>query len=62
MPMIQPPSALLKDVYLQSGSDLTDATHENVAKKLLLPANEVRMWLEHLQNIRKRGATETRRC
>lgn len=66
-PMSQPPSILLKEFFQQYGSDPSDALLENIAKKCLLPVNEVRMWLQHLQTVntnRKRGAAkaaETRR-
>lgn len=67
-PMSLPPSTVLKDFYSKlGGTNPTDATLEAIAKKILLPLNEVCMWLEHLRTVdenRKRGAAkaaETRR-
>ena len=63
-----PPSVVLKKFFKDlKGSSATEEMIETVAKKVLLPAEEVRFWLEHLSTVaenRRRGATkaaETRR-
>ena len=50
--MVQPPSIILKDFFtLLQGSMPTDEMRTSIARKTLLPINEVRLWLEHLQTI-----------
>ena len=57
-PMIKPPSVVLKEAF-DSGSPPTESTYLELGRKVLLPANEVKMWFEHLNTIRenrKKGA------
>ena len=64
--MAQPPSSLLKE-FFSAHSNPTGDQIESIAKKTLLPVDEVNMWLNHLRSVevnRKHGAekaTETRR-
>lgn len=67
-PMKQPPSSILREFYQKlNGKEPSEAMLESVAKRTLLPTNEVCMWLDHLKIVdtnRKRGASkaaETRR-
>jgi len=66
----KPPSTVLKEFFSsmkKRGKNPTDADNESMSKQTLLPSSEVKMWLEHLEQVhlnRKRGAAkaaETRR-
>ena len=61
-PMAKPPSIILKNFYQsQARTDPSAEDIKSVAKKTLLPASEVRIWLDHLKTIdnnRKRGAVK----
>ena len=65
-PMTQPPSHLLKEFFL-SHPEPTEELFTSIARKTLLPIDEVKMWLNHLKTVeinRRRGAAkaaETRR-
>ena len=51
-PMIQPPSAVLKQEFAKLKDVSPSSTFiEEVAKKVLLSPGEVSMWFEHLQTI-----------
>ena len=63
-----PPSVVLNKFFVDlKGSPASDDQIETVAKKALLPTEEVKIWLDHLSTVaenRKRGAVkaaETRR-
>ncbi len=65
---IKPPSATLKEAFdAMSNYPPSEPDCSDVSKKVMLPAEEVKMWLDHLQTIRenrKKGAlkaAETRR-
>ena len=56
----KPPSVVLKEMFT-SDVVVTESFIKNVAQKVLLPCNEVQIWLEHLKVIienRKRGAAK----
>ena len=64
-----PPSIVLKQFFAElEGISLPEEMIEAVAKRVMLPTDEVKFWLEHLGTVaqnRKRGAAkaaETRRC
>ena len=57
--MIKPPSAYIKEMFDKLKSGPSELQVEEVAKTVLLPPEEVSMWLKHLQTIkenRKKGA------
>lgn len=62
----KPPSTILKE-FFSSTKDISDDLLLNVSKKCLVPPEECRFWLDHLQTVvdnRRRGAkkaAETRR-
>ena len=69
-PMKEPPSSILKQCHQNlKGKDPSEEELEEMAKKVLLPVCEVKLWLDHLDTVdtnRKRGAAkaasaETRR-
>ena len=58
---IEPPSNQLKELFTRSGAEPTDSELKEIASNCLLPENDVRMWLQHLNTIsenRKRGASK----
>ncbi len=66
--MKHPPSSILREFYSKlQGREPSEDELKVVAKEVLLPIGEVRIWLDHLTTVtvnRKRGATkaaETRR-
>ena len=68
LPMKEPPSSILKRFYQKlGGKDPLEDELTQIAKKVLLPVCEVKIWLDHLCAVdtnRKRGAAkaaETRR-
>ena len=60
-PMKEPPSMILKKFFQENGAKPSENLLEGVAKKTLLPINEVLLWLDHLKTVddnRKRGAAK----
>ena len=57
-----PPSSKLKELFNKlQGRPITDQFVHDAAKKVLLPPEEVRIWLEHLSTVlqnRRRGAAK----
>lgn len=52
----KPPSAALKQLFATTDKEeLTDDVKEKMAKDVLLPPNDCKFWLEHLQTIVKVG-------
>ena len=60
----EPPSVTVRQYYFdkkKSGQPFADAEITNLARELLLPVMEVRMWLQHLADVderRKAGAAK----
>ena len=58
--MMKPPSTILKEEFNSlKEEDPSESLLEEVAKKTLLPVNEVILWFDHLKTVqtnRKRGA------
>ena len=53
------PSAVLKQLFSSSNGQISDEMVDNAAERVLLPAEECRIWLNHLQTVmenRRRGA------
>lgn len=65
--MAKPPSLVISEKHKACGNNMSEKEIENLAKKVLLPVNEVKIWLEHLEEVsrnRKEGAikaAETRK-
>ena len=55
-PMKRPPSQVLKEIFDGSGGDISEECVLAAAQKCLLPPAEVKIWFDHLQKNRKRGA------
>ena len=58
-----PPSLVLKEIFCQTATDvlMSDEFIKEVAEKVLLPCDEVKIWFQHLKMIhdnRKRGAAK----
>ena len=56
--MAQPPSVISKNLFKPS---MSEETIQKAAKKALLPVDEVKIWLGHLEAVtanRKRGAAK----
>ena len=54
----KPPSAVIKDLFSSCNGDVSDMI-EGIAKRVLFPAEECRMWITHLKTVlenRRRGA------
>ena len=57
--MMKPPSQILKEVFAKRRGNISGEDVQQLSKETLLPPEEVRIWIEHLQTIqanRKRGA------
>ena len=57
--MMKPPSQILKEVFAKRRGNISDEDIQQLSKETLLPPEEVRIWIEHLQTIqanRKQGA------
>lgn len=55
----KPPSAVLKRSFSSSNGQVSDEMVENAAREVLLPPEECKIWLDHLQTVmenRRRGA------
>lgn len=63
----KPPSVVISDKYKACGKDISEKEVQELAKNVLLPVSEVKIWLEHLDEVsrnRKEGAikaAETRK-
>ena len=58
--VVLPPSTMIKDFFNRHASP-TDEQIQTLAKSVLLPVDEVQMWLSHLEEVqknRKRGAAK----
>ena len=61
-PMSEPPSVIIGTAFKKlKGKSVTDNFVEELARKTLLPPDDVRLWLSHLETVsdnRKRGANK----
>ena len=55
----KPPSVVLKELFSANNGEIEETLIDDIAKQVLLPSNECKIWLSHLQTVlenRRRGA------
>lgn len=57
--LLKPPSVVVKELFTANNGKIEGTMIDDIAKSVLLPPEECRMWLEHLRTVvenRRRGA------
>ena len=54
----QSPSVVLKELFSANNGEIEETLIDDIAKQVLLPSNECKIWLSHLQTVLEIGVEE----